>query len=318
MLLARTDSNYEHDWLIDDFSLQCIQSIERTSFYQETLLTLLKNENIAQSRDDFNQLITKLWFRLPSYDSYTSFLKYNNKHLLQNLHKELAYLLIIHPKFLEQHPLFFGLQKETLNHISQKIWDISEYHTRIDNMQQYLYRLPNFGVIKNDYWFLGKMREIYDNSYFLSNSLHEIILVDMIAKDLFPHCTVWLASNIDDRRFWFDAIIMSPQKRFCFIDFTFSDDEQKLEEKKSKMKTIARSKKILYNSEFAIHLFEQHAISLIKQKKKWVVFKINKTVFEKQWLPDYLQYVYPWINNRLHANHFIACDQMSSVQKFLR
>ncbi|MBP6256627.1 hypothetical protein KA405_02665 [Patescibacteria group bacterium] len=45
------------------------------------------------------------------------------------------------------------------------------------------------------------MKLLYDNSYFLSNSLHEIILVDMIAKDFFPHCKVWLASNIDDRKY---------------------------------------------------------------------------------------------------------------------
>lgn len=318
MRLARTDHHHEQDWLIDDFSLRCLQSVDRLSVYKGTLFELLSIEPLAQSRDDVHQLLDKVAYWLPQYESYTSFFKYPNRQVLQHTHKELAYLLVTHPDFLQHHPLFFGLQQEIVKVISQKIWTISEYDHRIQNMQKYLYRLPHFWFIKEKNWFLTKMQAIYDNPYFLSNSLHEMILVDMIAKDLFPECTVWLASNIDDRRFWFDAIVMSPQQRFCFIDFTFSDDPEKLQGKRNKMKAIAGSKRKLYDSEFAICLFEQMNISLFDKKRKWVVFQVNKTTFEQQWLPDYIQYVFPWINNRLHASNFITCNEMNAVQKLMR
>ncbi len=318
MGVSSTDKNYEQNWCIDDFYVHCMQSIERTTLFKERLLEILSTESTIQSKDEFQRLIDKILLRVPQYESYTYFLRYHDKLLLQNIHKELAYLLIVHPTILQNHPLFFWIQQEIVKIISDKIWPIAEYENRIHNVKQYMYRVKWFSELKDNTSFLDKMKLLYDNSYFLSNSLHEIILVDMIAKDFFPHCKVWLASNIDDRKYWFDAIVMSPFKKFCFIDFTFLEDEDWLKAKKDRMNAMGNSKNKFYNSEFAIFAYDNMNISLASRHKKWVVFQVNKSVFEKKWLPSYLQYVYPWNNDRLHAENFIHCDEMDKLQKFLR
>ncbi|MBP6256628.1 hypothetical protein KA405_02670 [Patescibacteria group bacterium] len=67
----------------------------------------MSTESTIQSKDEFQRLIDKILLRVPQYESYTYFLRYHDKLLLQNIHKELAYLLIVHPTILQNHPLFF-------------------------------------------------------------------------------------------------------------------------------------------------------------------------------------------------------------------
>ncbi len=318
MRVSSTDKNYEHNWYIDDFYVHCMQSIERTTLFKERLLEILSNESTIQSKDEFQRLIDKILLRVPQYESYTYFLRYNDKFLLQNIHKQLAYLLIVHPTFLQNHPLFFWIQQEIVKIISNKIWPIAEYENRIQNVQQYMYRVKGFSDLKNNTSLLDKMKMLYDSPYFLSNSLHEIILVDMIAKDFFPNCSVRIASNVDDRKYWFDAIVMSPYKKFCFIDFTFKEDIVWLNDKINRMNALGNSKNKLYNSEFAIFAYDNLNISLAGHQKMWVVFQVNKSIFEKKWLPSYLHYVFPWNNDRMHADKFIHCDEMDKLKKFMR
>lgn len=311
-------TDFHIEWIVDQTFV--------TNFIEQQkiqLTTLLNTVSLIQSRTDFKQFINTFWPRLSNYKSYTSFENYADSKLLQNIHKELAYLLITHPDFVQNHPLFFGFQQDIVKVVSQKIWAITEYDTRTQNMQKYLYRLSNFGCIKEENWFMLKMNKLYNDPYFLSISLSEIILVDMIAKDFFPHCTVRLASNIDDRKFWFDAIVMSPFKNLCFIDFTFMDNKDWLNLKKNKINKLVSWKNEywqdnLCNSEFAIYAYEKFNISVASRNTIWAVFQIDKRIFAWRWLPSYLQYVYPWKSNRLHAKKFIHCDEMDKVKKFLR
>jgi hypothetical protein len=311
-------NNFTFEWIVDQTFV--------TNFIEQQkvqLIALLNTVSKIQSRADFKQFINMFWPRLSKYKSYTSFKTCVDWKLLQNIHKELSYLLITHPDFIQNHPLFFGFQQDIIKVVSQKIWAIAEYDTRTQNMQKYLYRLPNFWFIKEENWFMLKMNKLYNDPYFLSRGLSEIVLVDMIAKDFFPHCTVRLASNIDDRRFWFDAIVMSPFKNLCFIDFTFMENKDWLNSKKNKINKLIASKNEhwhdnLCNSEFAIYAYEKFDLSVASINTIWAVFQIDKRIFEKQWLPSYLQYVFPWKNNHLHADKFIHCDEMDKLKKFMK
>jgi hypothetical protein len=248
------------------------------------LLNSLHKVNIDK---DLSAFLNKVKPWLPTYKGQSFSCQGHER--LKELHKKLSYLLALHPSIQQQHPLFFWHQKERIRMIWAKISPNEYIEHWVNQISPYFYRVSDLASLKDTTWSLvSTMDKLYEQDDFLKNNLNELILADLLKNHYFPESDVWVASNVDDRRYGFDTVMIDQKKNVTFIDFTFNDDQTIVEKKQKKIAEFVQEDDRLYDTEFALYLYEKYGLVLKNLSRKWIVWQVDRGRFTYNAIRPYL------------------------------
>lgn len=281
-------------WFLDEYEAKEDTPLYIPRWKKEEIRFKKRVERIdpVHSEEQFSELVSVLWKRLPSYKQIKSL-----EERIATLHKHLAYSLVLHPEVQKKHPLFLWKQKQCIHAITKQLLkNFDEYDARIHHISTYFYRAKNFSHIKEkNNGFDIITNAMYRDDHFISNNLHETIMVDILQQHFFSDKKMFIASNFDDRCMGIDCIVYDEvAQALTFVDLMFWDNAIITKNKLQRIDGSIHNQKIL-DTEFAFRLYQQGKI-LAPMHMEWMVIQIDKKKF-MEILPHYIDHNFYWWKN---------------------